>query len=178
MTFDGDRHLTQPIAIGRDLHFIVVDLSGAKDTQIILARLNQCYPYAKNRIDRGVQNYLGEINADLVNQAVTALKLGDAAQLGLLMTQAQRKFDRYVAEACPQQLNAPKLHQLLSHNPLQRYTCGGKGVGSQGDGTAQFVVPDALSQKKAIAIIERDFPQMQCFQLNIPQQLAVKSQSN
>ena len=174
MTFDGDRSSAQTITVGRDLYIIVVDLAGSKDTQAILTRLNQCYPYAKSKTARRVQNYLGEINANLVSQAITALELGDAANLGLLMTQAQKEFDRYVAPACPEQLNAPILHELLDHPPLQSLIYGGKGVGSQGDGTAQLIVRDLSSQAKAIATIEQDFPQMQCFELNIPQHIATK----
>ena len=84
------------------------------------------------------------------------------------MTLAQQEFDRYVAPACPKQLSAPILHQLLNYNPLQPYIYGGKGVGSQGDGTAQFIARDRQTRDKAIFIIERDFPQMQCFKLDIP----------
>jgi galactokinase len=64
-------------------------------------------------------------------------------------------------------LNAPRLHQLLNHPPLQPYIYGGKGVGSQGDGTAQLVARDQASQAKAMKIIKRDFPSMQCYEMKI-----------
>jgi hypothetical protein len=34
---------------------------------------------------------------------------------------------------------APVLHQVLNYEPLKPHIWGGKGVGSQGDGTAQFM---------------------------------------
>lgn len=67
----------------------------------------------------------------------------------------------------PEELTAPVLHQLLNYAPIQPYILGGKGVGSQGDGTAQFIVQGKENQQKVIEIIERDFPQMQCLKLTI-----------
>ncbi|NJK56117.1 MAG: GHMP kinase [Pleurocapsa sp. SU_5_0] len=171
MTFDGDRYTTHPLTVGQNLHLIIVDLAGAKNTQKILAQLNHCYPQADNPIAVQVQKYLGEINQALVKQAVTALQQGNAESIGALMNQAQAEFDRYVAPACPEQLNAPILHQLLNHSSLQPYIYGGKGVGSQGDGTAQLIALDRNSQSKAIALITRNFPQMQCYRLDIPKQI-------
>ena len=167
MTFDGDRLRIQPLKTARDLYLIIVDLAGSKDTKRILARLNQCYPIAKNTVQQRVQNYLGTINANLVRQAQLAIEAGDAAAIGNLMNLAQDQFDRYVLPACPE-LNAPILHQLLSEPALQPYIYGGKGVGSQGDGTAQLIARDRDCQKRAIAIIEQNFPQMECYELNIP----------
>ena len=167
MTFDGDKLQVTTIEIAKDLFFIVVDLGAAKDTQLILSQLNQCYPVAKNCIQAAVQKYLGEINAALIQQALSAFQQGDGAKIGLLMTQAQTEFDRHLIPACPSQLTAPILHQLLQHPPLQPYIYGGKGIGSQGDGTAQFIVKDRDCQERAITIIARDFPQMQCLKLTI-----------
>lgn len=168
MTFDGDRYTTQPLTVAQDLYLIIVDLAAAKDTQKILAQLNQCYPVASNPIAVEVQKYLGNINGNLVQQGAFALCQGDAGKLGGLMTQAQGEFDRYLTPACPQHLKAPILHQLLNHAPLQQYIYGGKGVGSQGDGTAQLVARNQDCQAQAIALIEQDFPQMQCYKLDIP----------
>jgi galactokinase len=168
MKFDGDRCTTTPLSVGRDLFLIIVDLAGAKNTQMILAQLNQCYPQAQNPVAIEVQKYLGEINQVIVDQAVIALEQGNGAEIGALMNQAQVEFDRCVAPACPEQLNAPLLHQLLRHLPIQPYVYGGKGVGSQGDGTAQFLARDRGSQTQAIAVIEQDFPQMKCYPLDIP----------
>ena len=98
--------------------------------------MNQCYPFATNSIEQNVQKYFGSISSEITQTAVEAIQIGDAQLLGALMTKAQVEFDRYVVPACPDQLAAKKLHLLLHHEPLKPYIFGGKGVGSQGDGTA------------------------------------------
>ncbi|WP_036482710.1 mevalonate kinase [Myxosarcina sp. GI1] len=167
MFFDGDNLEVTRLKVPQELYLVIVDLGAAKNTQLILSQLNQCYPSAKNSLQENVQKYLGRINAALVRQAVLAIQQGDAAAIGKLMCQAQAEFDRHLIPACPTQLTAPVLHQLLAHPPLLPYIYGGKGVGSQGDGTAQFIVKDRQCQERAIAIIKRDFPQMQCLKLTI-----------
>ncbi|MBE9043683.1 GHMP kinase [Pleurocapsales cyanobacterium LEGE 10410] len=166
MAFDGDRYKITPLTVVENLYLIIVDLAGSKNTPKILAQLNQCYPVAQNTFQAGVQHYLGKVNASLVRQAVLALQQG-AAEIGTLMKQAQAEFDRYLIPACDE-LNAPILHQLLNHAPLQTYIFGGKGVGSQGDGTAQLIARDRHSREQAIDLIRRDFPQMKCYRLNLP----------
>lgn len=170
ITFTGKSHSIQPLVAGQDLNLVIIDLGGFKDTQAILAKLNQCYPFAGNPIQAGVQNYLGQINAAIVQQASLALNQGDVQKIGNLMSLAQSEFDRLIMPAYPKQLEAPILHRLLQHQPLQAYIYGGKGVGSQGDGTAQLVAKDQGSRKKAIAIIKQDFPQMHCYELDILKQ--------
>jgi UTP--glucose-1-phosphate uridylyltransferase len=82
------------------------------------------------------------------------------------MAEAQTKFDQHLQPACPSQLTSPVLHKLLAYEPIQPYILGGKGVGSQGDGTAQFLVKDAETQAAVIGIIERDL-KMPCMKLDI-----------
>ena len=167
MVFDGDRVEVIELSVSHNLYLVIVDLGAAKDTQLILNQLNQCYPFAQNLVQRNVQRYLGEISSGITKQAVAAIQQGDAELLGHLMTQAQTEFDRYVIPACPSQLTAPILHKILNYEPIQPYIWGGKGVGSQGDGTAQFIVKDQESQQKVMDIIRKDFPQMQCLDLTI-----------
>ena len=174
MTFDGEQVNLEALAVPKTLFLVIVDLGGSKNTQKILSDLNNCYPYPKNQIHQQVQQYLGAINAKFVQQAASAIKQGDAKRLGLLMTEVQAEFDRHVAPACPDQLTAPKLHRLLTHPALQSFIFGGKGVGSQGDGTAQLVAKDQGSQMGAIAIIQRDFPEMQALSSTIAPQSTVK----
>jgi galactokinase len=45
---------------------------------------------------------------------------------------------------------------VLKYEPLQPYVWGGKGVGSQGDGTAQFLARSEADQHTVVEIIERD----------------------
>ena len=156
MTYDGDRVDVQELRVGKDLHFVIVDLNASKDTMEILGKLNQCYPFADNDMQKGVQDCLGKINLDITGKAITALEAGDAEQIGKLMVEAQAEFDHYMQPACPSQLTSPVLHKVLTHEPIQPLILGGKGVGSQGDGTAQFLVKDEKSQKEVIKILEKD----------------------
>jgi UTP-glucose-1-phosphate uridylyltransferase/mevalonate kinase len=166
MTFDGERLDTQELRVGRDLHWVLVDLQGHKHTVEILARLNRAFPFAQNDLERGVQQLLGPVNQRIVHQAVEALQAGDAQHLGALMTEAQHLFDRYAMPACPEELTAPILHRVLNHAPLQPHIWGGKGVGSQGDGSAQLLARSEADQQAAITIIQRDLG-MPCLQLTL-----------
>ena len=158
MSFDGEDIDVTELSVPKNLFFVIVDLGAGKDTQEILHQLNQCYPFAVNEVQQNVQHYLGSVSSQLTQEAVEALQRGDAEQIGVLMKQAQTEFDKYLIPACPSQLTAPILHELLNYEPIQPYILGGKGVGSQGDGTAQFIVKDEDNQQKVIEIIERDFP--------------------
>jgi UTP-glucose-1-phosphate uridylyltransferase len=68
--------------------------------------------------------------------------------------------------ACPEELTSPLLHRALSYEPLKPHIWGGKGVGSQGDGTAQFLARSADDQKAVVEIIERDL-NMSCLPLTL-----------
>jgi len=82
------------------------------------------------------------------------------------MVEAQAFFDTYAAPACPEELTAPVLHRVLNYPPLQPHIWGGKGVGSQGDGTAQFIARSPADQQAVIEIIERDLS-MPCLTLTL-----------
>ena len=166
MTFDSDRIDVEEINVSKDLYFVIVDLDAGKDTRLILNRLNHCYPFAEDEMQRNVQKYLGPISAGITHEAHEALYQGDAVTVGELMKRAQAEFDKHVQPACPSQLTAPVLHKVLDYAPIQPYILGGKGVGSQGDGTAQFIVKDQESQQKVIEIIERNL-KMSCLKLVI-----------
>ena len=175
MSFDGDslrdsfasRTDVIELKAPKNLFFVIVDLGASKNTQEILSQLNQCYPFAVNEVQQNVQKYLGSISGQITQEAVDALQKGDAEQIGILMKRAQAEFDKHLIPACPSQLTSPVLHQLLNHELIQPYILGGKGVGSQGDGAAQFIVKDEQNQQKIIEIIERNFPQMQALKLTI-----------
>jgi mevalonate kinase len=170
MTFDGDRLETTELQVNQPLYFVIVDLQAQKDTLEILNRLNRCFPFAENEVERGVQELLGPINKRLVHQAMEALRDSDAQRLGSLMTEAQAFFDRYATPACPEELTSPVLHRVLEYAPLMPYVLGGKGVGSQGDGTAQFICRSETDQQAVIQILERDL-HLQALKMTItPQQ--------
>jgi len=156
MTYDGDRMETLEIKAGGELHWVIVDLQSQKDTMEILKRLNRCYPFAETEVEKGVQELLGPINKRIVSQAVECIEAADAQRLGALMVEAQAFFDRYAIPACPGELTAPVLHKVLNHENLKPHIWGGKGVGSQGDGTAQFIARSEADQQAVVEILERD----------------------
>ena len=89
------------------------------------------------------------------------------------MAEAQAFFDRYASPACPEELSAPVLHSVLNYEPLMPHIWGGKGVGSQGDGTAQILARSLDDQQAVIEIIERDLG-MPCLTLTLRPGLKVR----
>ncbi len=166
MTFDGDHLEVTELQVEDSLHFVLVDLLAHKDTMEILRRLNRSYPFADDEIEKGVQELLGPINKRVVTQAAEAIQQSDMQRLGALMHEAQDFFDRYATPACPEELTAPVLHSTLNYAPLKPHIWGGKGVGSQGDGTAQFMARSESDQQAVMEIIERDL-KMPCLKLTL-----------
>ena len=166
MTFDGDNVDIRELSVPKDMYLVIVDLGAGKDTRLILNQLSHCYPFAESELEKNVQHYLGPLSAQITQEAYQALRDGDAESVGKLMTRAQTEFDKHLIPACPSQLTAPVLHKVLSYEPIQPYVWGGKGVGSQGDGSAQFIAKDEESQQRVIEIIERDL-EMSCLKLVI-----------
>lgn len=166
MTFDGELLQTQPLAIGGTFHLLLADLGGAKDTVRILADLTAAYPTPATDVHRNVQRYLGEVNQSIVRRASVILAQGDPIALGRLMTEAQEQFDQLVAPACPSQLTAPLLHRVLDDPTVRRLSCGAKGVGSQGDGSVQFVTRDE-AMRQQLADHLRDAFGMTAFTLDL-----------
>ena len=173
MTFDGDHLDTRELQVNQELYFVIIDLQAQKDTLEILNRLNRCYPFPENPIEQQVQELFGPINKRMTTQAAEALQTASGKRLGILMKEAQDFFDRYAAPACPEELTAPVLHRVLSYPPLQPHIWGGKGVGSQGDGTAQLLARSQADQQAVIEIIERDL-EMPCLQLTVKPGLKVR----
>lgn len=166
MTFDGDHIDVREFNVLQDMYLVIVDLGAGKDTRLILNQLNHCYPFAESELDKNVQHYLGPLSAKITQEAYQALRDGDAEAVGKLMTRAQMEFDEHLIPACPSQLTAPVLHKVLNYAPIQPYIWGGKGVGSQGDGSAQFIAKDEESQQRVIEIIEQALD-MSCLKLVI-----------
>ena len=166
MTFDGDRLDVTELQVPHDMFFVIVDLQAQKDTMEILIHLNRCYPFAEDEVQEGVQKLLGPTNKRIVHQAVEALQAGKDVRLGELMVEAQTFFDRFAIPVCPGELQAPVLHKVLNYEPLKPYVLGAKGVGSQGDGTAQLLTRSQVDQQAVIEILERDLG-MPCLSLTL-----------
>jgi len=153
MAFDGDAIDIDELVVGGDIHMVIVDLHAKKDTVKILAALNRAYPFAETQAALTAQGFLGKENAAIIETARAALTKGDAAGLGALMREAQGKFDACIAPLCPEELTSPVLHGLLSEPAIQSLIWGGKGVGSQGDGSAQFIARGEDAQRQLIAVL-------------------------
>jgi UTP-glucose-1-phosphate uridylyltransferase/mevalonate kinase len=151
MTFDGEvtthrvlRTSTAPIWI------VFVDLEAAKNTPVILRDLQAAVTRGATAEDKKLIEALGSRNEGLVGRACEALEAGDARCLGALYREAQELFDASAMPLCPDQLTAPRLHEVMAHPSLQPFIYGAKGVGSQGDGTVQFVARGAKDASQLI----------------------------
>lgn len=141
MEFDGVEVDSRELRAGTTFHWVVANLMASKDTIRILGDLNKAYPFAKNEAEKQVQDALGKDNEQIIREAVSLLEAGNAPELGKLMVRAQQNFDRKVMPFSDE-LKAPVLHSVLNDPEIAKWTYGAKGVGSQGDGTVQFLARD------------------------------------
>ena len=138
------------------MHWVVADLNSHKDTIKILSDLNKCYPFASNIVEKNVQEALGQDNRFFVKKAVEYIESGNLEKLGEVLNEFQTNFDRKVMPACPQELRAPVLHSVLEDEEIKKFVYGCKGVGSQGDGTVQFLARDKESQIHLINYLKQE----------------------
>ena len=150
MTFDGDEVEVQSLNVKKPLYWVFADLCGQKDTVKILRDLNRAYPFASNEQEQLEQQALGQLNQDIINRAIKYMAEGEPAKLGQLMTEAEELFNSHIMPMCPSELEAPKLRATLADPNIQPLVYGGKGVGSHGDGSVQFLARDPDCQQKLI----------------------------
>lgn len=150
MTFDGEEVEVRTLRLGAPFYWVFADLCAEKDTIKILRDLNKGFPFASNEMEEREQQALGGLNQKIIARAIDYIEKGNAEALGKLMVEAQQLFDFNVAPMCPEELSSPKLHETLNDPVIQRMTYGGKGVGSQGDGSIQFLAKDPESQAMVI----------------------------
>jgi len=156
MVHDCETTTVEELDLRAPMHMVIVDLGGEKDTTEILAGLNRCYPVPRDSTARDLHRYLGPMNQEIVGRAVGHLSEGDAEGLGKLMTETQHLFDEYCAPACPDELTAPLLHRVLRNESIAPLIWGGKGVGSQGDGSAQLVARGETERDEVMRILDRE----------------------
>jgi len=176
MEFDQDFVNSTELQFGGNtrssLYLVIVDLNKSKDTKTILADLNRCYGHddsngngngdqvvdvEQEKIAKNVKQLLGEINLDITQRAITAIRTGQIDVVGKLMNEAQDKFRKYAQPASPQQLSSPWLYKILAFDKIQKHIFGGKGVGSQGDGSAQLLCKTKQDQDTVCSLIEKEF---------------------
>ncbi len=155
MKFDGNDIDIKPIELKKSLYWVVTNLNASKNTVKILADLNKAYPFAKNDIHKNVQEALGADNKKYIEKAISYIENGEADKLGKLLTEYQNNFDSKVAPACSE-LAAPVLHSILNDSKVKEYTYGAKGVGSQGDGSVQFLAKDEISQQELVEYLKNE----------------------
>lgn len=163
--FDEDINV-KTLRVGKTFNWVFADLCAGKDTKKILTYLNRSYPYAQTKKDENVQAALGKDNHKIIELASKAIEEGNAERLGEIMIFAQKLFDEKVAPACPEQLTAPVLHSVLQDKNILKWIYGAKGVGSQGDGTVQFLAKDKKSQKKLVEYLN-SVKKMEAFSFDI-----------
>lgn len=154
MNFDGEEISVERLSVKKTLYWVFADLCAEKDTITILKDLNRGFPFADNDKERMIQEALGKDNKEIISRAIEYIKNGKLEELGALMDHAQKIFDEKVAPMCPSQLTSPVLHRTLADPVIRKLTYGGKGVGSQGDGSIQFLAKDEQSQEQLIRYLE------------------------
>ena len=145
MTFDGDEIEVRSLNVKKHLYWVFADLCAEKDTIKILSDLNKAYPFPSNEAERKEHEALGEKNLEIVDRAIRYMAEGDAESLGRLMTEAEALFNSQVAPMSPA-LKSPKLDAILADPNIQPLVWGGKGVGSHGDGSVQFLARSEEAQ--------------------------------
>ena len=138
MTFDGDEIEVRSLNVKKHLYWVFADLCAKKDTIRILSDLNKAYPFPSNEAEKAEHEALGSRNLEIVNRAVNYMAEGKAEELGRRMTEAEALFDAQVAPMSVA-LWSPKLHAVLKDPVIIPMVWGGKGVGSHGDGSVQFL---------------------------------------
>ena len=165
LTFDGNTMSVEKLSPQKPIYMVIVDLKSGKDTRRILADLNKSLKDGKGEIGEGVRYALGPRNKEILFRAKQAISEGDSGKVGELMIEAQKVFDEFVQPACPEELTAPKLHRILGYPKIKHLIWGGKGVGSQGDGSAQFVARGEEEREKLMDMLKE--LDVECFKLNI-----------
>lgn len=173
MTFDGNELDVDRITVKKPLYYVFADLMAGKNTVKILADLNRAYPFPHNEMEMKLHEALGNDNQVITSRAISYISRGEVRELGSLMTEAQRLFDEKVAPMCPEELTAPALHSILADGRVKALTYGAKGVGSQGDGTVQFLARDEEAQRELTAYLQKEHG-MTAYSLTLKPNTAVR----
>lgn len=93
----------------------------------------------------------------IAKRAKEAIESGDVTSLAQSMTDAQTLFDRCAMPNCLSELTAPKLHTIMNDPWLRQESLAVKGVGSQGDGSAQILVTSSEQQEKVLRYLVEEY---------------------
>ncbi|MGI9537365.1 MAG: sugar phosphate nucleotidyltransferase, partial [Desulfocapsaceae bacterium] len=103
---------------------------------------------------------------------IQAIEAGNAEELGSMMSQAQELFDDHLMNLSDE-LRSPQLHRVLADGALKGWVYGGKGVGSQGDGSVQFVARGERERLQLSTYLREEYG-VECFNLDLRKATAVK----
>lgn len=84
--------------------------------------------------------------------AKEAIEIGDVPLLANCMNDSQTLFDRCAMPNCLSELTSPKLHKIMNDSFVRSESLAVKGVGSQGDGSAQVLCANAVQQTKVMLL--------------------------
>lgn len=90
------------------------------------------------------------LNHEIAWSSIRAIERGDVCSLAEAMLRAQQSFDDNLFDLCPLQFAAPALRKIFADPHLQdeQLFLAAKGVGSNGDGTVQFLCESSEKQTK------------------------------
>lgn len=158
-----------PLSPTEPLFFVVADLKGKKDTLKILNSLNSCFAVPKCKLEYSMHEYVRQ-NQDIAWNAIAAIEMGNTRLLAKSMSDAQNSFDKNLYDICPQEFLSPTLRSIFSDSNLtsNQFYIATKGVGSNGDGSVQFLCENSEKQEQLRAILNSEAYNLDAFSLTIP----------
>ncbi len=152
------------VKVQKKIYLVIADLKAKKDTKKILSSLRRGIENPTNEDEYKARVLVGEENKKMVEESIRAIEAGDLKRLGEMFIVAQKLIDD-TSNICDE-LIAPILHRTLNDPYIQSLTYGGKGIGSNGEGSVQFVSKDKDSQQLLIDYLNNVLC-MDAFEFNI-----------
>ncbi len=106
-------------------------------------------------------------NVSICRSAKEAIECGDIHGLASAMTAAQTSFDKCAMPNCLSELTSPILHSVINDTHIRDLALAVKGVGSQGDGSVQFLCVDESRQHQVLEYMKITYG-MSGFKLTVP----------
>jgi len=164
ITFYNNNTKTEKVKVKKNINILIVDLNGKKKKKKILKVFNEALPFIKNNNDKLIHNVIGKRNKRLVEKSVKAIENGNIKKLGKYFLESQKNIDK-VAVIC-EELVAPLLHKILKDRYIKKYSYGGKGTGSGGDGSLILISKNEEANDKMYKYIRQKY-KMKVFKLTI-----------
>lgn len=137
--FDADNIEIVSLPIDKELRFILVDLKGEKNTKKILSDLNNEFNSEVHSGNQILINALGKFNEMCIEKAIKNLIDGDSLKFARALEKFQENFDKNIA-CFSEELQSPRLHNVMKYCKGNDCILACKGTGSQGDGMAQILI--------------------------------------